>query len=573
MLLLLLLLLMLGSLSAVTGNLPLPSHTLCVADACYTAYLHRKTFHPASESCKYNGGKLATVGDAGEDELIHRLLSGFPAGRRAKSRFWLGLHLPPRHCYQHHRPLRGFQWTAGGGETAYSNWAREPLSTCTAHRCVHLVNSSSPGGANYKWMDGSCSHAMDGYLCKFSFRGMCPRVELGGPGSVTYTPPFRAEILSSPLIPFGSLAVVSCAVGSPAQVYMLCVELEPQSYGWSKNGSFCLPASGCDLDNGGCAQICVSGEGGDGGGGGAGGDSHRCQCKAGYQLEADQRSCEPRDPCKGHQCQFQCVGHLLEYQCVCPSGYRLAGDGRNCVDLDECAGRPCHHTCLNTDGSYRCQCRAGYRLQAGARSCADIDECASSPCHGTCSNTMGSFECSCSPGSKLGQDGVSCLPTDRATTPHISATTVGDRSPTTLAPLVLHAVDSATPRPGTSSAQPEETRGRLRLSSLAAETRGPGLSAVTSPSWDGDQIQDRSPGLSWFLRGALVSVAVLLLVLCAVGFTLCLRHRLLKKKESNAGDYYSWVEAAGQSKFRAPYVKCSRSRDNYIEIEASQTEV
>ncbi|XP_051867711.1 complement component C1q receptor-like [Pristis pectinata] len=588
-------------LSAVTARLSLPSDTVCVSNACYTAHLDRKPFHQALERCKANGGNLATAKDTGEALLIHKLLSGFPAGQRPKSKFWLGLQLPPRHCYQQHKPLRGFGWTSGGEETTYSNWAREPQSTCTAHRCVHIVSntrsSSSPDGGNYKWHDGVCSHAADGYLCKFSFKGMCTQIVLSGPGSVTYTTPFDAESSSLDLVPFGSFAVVSCAGGSPAAGYVLCMERVPGRYGWSADGPFCAPPSGCDLDNGGCAQLCVSAGGGGGGG-------YRCQCNAGYQLGADQRSCELRDHCQDHPCEYRCVSNSLGFECLCPVGYQPAENGSKCEDadecaqrpcaqvcintpgsfrcdctqgyalidsqcrdLDECTGHPCDQSCHNTDGSYMCLCRAGYRLQGTGHSCVDIDECTTRPCQGTCSNTEGSFQCSCSQGYALGEDGVSCIPM-RVTTSLTSTvqrwdTTAGVWGLTTPGALVDHATDSGTP-----SASSGDPTGM----GVAAESTAADWTAVPSPTAAKASEEHGSANLSWVLMGALGSVAALLLVLCVVGFILCLRNRS-PKKSSNAGDYYSWVQAAGQSPFRASYVKCNRSSDNYMEIEASQTEV
>ncbi|XP_072907452.1 uncharacterized protein [Hemitrygon akajei] len=588
-----LLLVMHSLLSVVTARPSVPSDTVCGSNACYTAHLDRKPFHQALERCKANGGNLATAKNTEEALLIHKLLSGFSAAQRPRSKFWLGLQLPPRHCYQQHKPLRGFIWTSGGAETTYSNWAREPRSTCTAHRCVHLM--SSPAGGNYKWHDGACGHGADGYLCKFSFKGMCPQIALSGPGSATYTTPFGAVSSSLTHVPFGSIADVSCEGGSLAAGYVLCKERDPGQYGWSSDGPFCTPPSGCDLDNGGCAQICVSA--GEGGG-------YRCQCDPGYQLRGDQRSCEPRDYCQDRPCEYSCVSHFQGFQCLCPVGYQLAENGRSCEDtdecaqtpcaqicintlgsfrcdctqgyaliagqcrdLDECSDHPCDHICQNAVGSYRCLCRAGYGLQGTF--CVDIDECATHRCQGTCSNSEGSFQCSCSQGYELGEDGESCIPEDVATS--LTSTTqrwdtmAGEWDPTTPGALMEHGSDwemSSVSLGGPS----------IRMGA-AAESTTVDWTPVPSPTTARLSEKPGSASLSWALMGALGSVAALLLVLCVVGFVMCLRNRSPKEKGINAGDYYSWVQSRGQSPFRASYVRCSRSSDNYIEIEASQTEV
>ncbi|XP_072121657.1 uncharacterized protein [Mobula birostris] len=593
------LLLMNSLLSAVTARPSVPSDTVCGSNACYTAHLDRKPFHQALERCKANGGSLATAKNAEEALLIHKLLAGFSAGQRPKSKFWLGLQLPPRHCYQQHKPLRGFIWTSGGEETTYSNWAREPRSTCTAHRCVHIISSSgsslSAAGGNYKWHDGACRHGVDGYLCKFSFKGMCPQITLSGPGSATYTTPFDAESSSLTHVPFGSIAVVSCEGGSPAADYMLCKERDPGQYGWSSDGPFCTPPSGCDLDNGGCTQICVSA----GGGGG-----FRCQCEPGYQLRGDQRSCEPWDYCQDQPCEYRCVSHFQGFECLCPVGYQLAENGSSCDDTDECAqrpcaqicintlgsfrcdctqgyalidsqcrdldecfGHPCDHICQNTVGSYRCFCRAGYRLQETF--CVDIDECTTHPCQGTCSNSEGSFQCSCSQGYELAEDGESCIPADVTTLLTSTAqrwdTTAGEWDPTT--PGALRELSSDWETSSVSLVGPFTKMG------AAAESTTVDWTPVPSPTTAQLSEKHGPASLSWVLMGALGSVAALLLVLCVVGFIICLRNRSPKEKGSNAGDYYSWVQSTEQSPFRASYVRCSRSSDNYIEIEASQTEV
>ncbi|XP_022778705.1 signal peptide, CUB and EGF-like domain-containing protein 2, partial [Stylophora pistillata] len=85
---------------------------------------------------------------------------------------------------------------------------------------------------------------------------------------------------------------------------------------YSRVGSF---ADLCQLDNGGCSQVC-------------------------YNL-----------------CN-------LRVRCGCWPGYTLAYDGITCVDKDECRTNSggcdiSHGYCINTPGSYHCACKLGYQLK------------------------------------------------------------------------------------------------------------------------------------------------------------------------------------------------------------------
>ncbi|XP_043926717.1 mucin-4-like [Protopterus annectens] len=87
--------------------------------------------------------------------------------------------------------------------------------------------------------------------------------------------------------------------------------------------------------------------------------------------------------------------------CDCKSGYRIKADGRTCENINECTeGKyycPLNSTCFDTDGNYSCLCDTGFT----GNSCEDIDECTvASICQGNryCLNTIGSYKCLCSPG-------------------------------------------------------------------------------------------------------------------------------------------------------------------------------
>ncbi|XP_072437751.1 uncharacterized protein [Chiloscyllium punctatum] len=562
-----------------------PTH--CTSDACYTAHMVAKPFWRALDSCKANGGNLATVKDEGEARHIHRLLESSLAGSPgARRRLWLGLQLPRRHCYQQHKPLRGFLWTSGGEESTYSNWAREPLSTCTAHRCVYLAASSSPSpgasGIRFAWADGVCSdHRVDGYLCKFSFRGMCRPVELAGPGSVTYTTPFDAKSATLALVPFGSLAAVSCQ-GSRSDSYTLCQETSPGSYGWSPaEPGLCAPLSACEAGNGGCAQICLDGLGG----------SATCSCRDGYALADDLRSCQPLDPCLGHPCEQLCVPRPGGFQCACDAGYALAGDGRSCPDVDECSSWPCAHRCQNTPGSYRCHCQPGY--EANGHACVDMDECAGQPCQGPCANIQGSFRCFCWPGYVLSADGLSCTLRDVVSTPQDVVSTPQDVVSTQTAPATDWNVDVETGASWGATHDTMPTALGIHLGTTADIQPGEGTtrsSAITTFSTGsqppvisptGRELHGTNSALDpvrneadrgWLLACVLGSLFAGLLLLCIVAVILCHRHRAAKGKADNGRHFSSWIQAPGPPPFRADdkVTSANSSINNYIEMETDQ---
>ncbi|XP_007892693.1 complement component C1q receptor-like [Callorhinchus milii] len=617
----------------VEGKLPVPSETLCSSNACYTVHLERKPFHKALESCKANGGSLASLKSAEEALQIEGLLASLPSAPSGnKSKFWIGLQLLPRHCYQQHKPLRGFSWTVGGEESQYSNWRREPQSTCTAHRCVYIsyYSSGTLNQGDLKWSDSICYAGVEGYLCKFSFKGMCHKISLGGPGSVNYITPFNAKTSSLALVPFGSMATVSCENGIPSSSnFVMCMEMSPKVYDWLKDGPFCTPPPACNSDNGGCAHICVND--------GPNGDYH-CQCSEGHQLGQDQRSCVPSDPCQDHPCEFGCTSHLSGFECICLVGYELAENKKDCVDtnecahspcdqlcfnsvgsfwcdciggytmvsgvcqdVDECSERPCNQSCQNTDGSYQCNCRHGYATHGDGHSCLDINECIEHPCDGMCSNTEGSFECSCNAGYTLHEDNVSCIPAmnilpiatvteeisettreswDLATTKYQMAGFSEWHSPVVRVvssvsntDLELKTISTIEPQnPPTGGNIRASSEGNWSLSTMVMVTRTQPTAVAVAPS---QMIKNK--GEAWLLACVLGSVAATLLLVCVVALVLCRRKRSAKEKNTNASNYYSWMPAAGSSPPRAlrksTLVATSTSADKLNHFEENQTEV
>ncbi|XP_053418475.1 endosialin [Nycticebus coucang] len=323
----------------------------CGPGSCYALFPHRRTFLEAWRACRELGGDLATPRTP---EEAHRVESLVGAGL-ATQLLWIGLQRQARQC-QPQRPLRGFTWTTGDQDTAFTNWAQPATGApCPAQRCVALEASGE-----HRWLEGSCTLAVDGYLCQFGFEGACPALpdEVGQAGPAVYTTPFHLVSTEFEWLPFGSVAAVQCQAGSGAS--LLCVKQPEGGVGWSQAGPLCL-GTGCGPDNGGCEHECVEEV-----------DGHvSCRCSEGFRLAADGHSCE--DPCAQAPCEQQCEpGGPQGYSCHCRLGFRPAEDEpHRCVDTDECqiAG-VCQQMCVNYVGGFECYCSEGHELEADGISCS-----------------------------------------------------------------------------------------------------------------------------------------------------------------------------------------------------------
>ncbi|XP_065202934.1 fibulin-1-like isoform X2 [Planococcus citri] len=169
-----------------------------------------------------------------------------------------------------------------------------------------------------------------------------------------------------------------------------------------------------------CSQICVPV-----------GGSYKCQCRSGYVLMADGKSCQPEiteNRCEKYNiCQQNCFDNGETLECSCRDGYELLADNKTCVDINECNLKldNCSSSgkvCRNTEGSYECignsinrppdgqnpsvtsstnrlkiVCPNGYRQDPTSNTCVDIDECLElNACNRnseTCQNTPGSYYC------------------------------------------------------------------------------------------------------------------------------------------------------------------------------------
>ncbi|XP_071959435.1 uncharacterized protein [Antedon mediterranea] len=166
--------------------------------------------------------------------------------------------------------------------------------------------------------------------------------------------------------------------------------------------------------------------------------SFRCQCRQGYTLNSDGRTCKEIGcvpPCMNGGtcvngrcdclfewtgptcqqdvnecwvdnggCEFQCHNRFGSHVCLCPQGATLNEDKKTC-------SRPCYPDCRN--GGYcsggTCTCPEGL---TGNYCQLDANECTagtSSPCSHQCLNTFGSFQCTCPYGETLADDKVNCF--------------------------------------------------------------------------------------------------------------------------------------------------------------------
>ncbi|XP_008058200.1 complement component C1q receptor [Carlito syrichta] len=394
---------------------------VCGGTACYTAHWGKLSAAEAQDHCQSNGGNLATVKSEEEAQHVQQALAQLLTPEKALAarfgKFWIGLQREKGKCLDPSLPLKGFAWVGGGEDTAYTNWHKEVRSSCISRRCVALLlDLSQPPlpGRFPKWSEGPCGNpstpgsSIEGFVCKFSFKGMCRPLALGGPGQVTYNTPFKAISSSLEAVPFASMAYVSCGDRATDKSHnILCREKGPGVFEWGTPGPFCVnPELGCSFNNGGCEQDCF--EGGDG--------SFRCGCRPGFRLLDDLVSCASRNPCSSSPCSGEatCVPgpHREDFMCRCPSGYQLDASQLSCEDVDECQASPCAQQCVNTPGGFRCECWVGYEPGGpGEAACRDVDECAPSrtPCAQNCTNTDGSFHCSCREGYVLaGEDGTQC---------------------------------------------------------------------------------------------------------------------------------------------------------------------
>ncbi|XP_078505625.1 uncharacterized protein LOC144763674 [Lissotriton helveticus] len=560
------------------------SEVLCSTSACYTVHLDAtKGFQKANEACEDNGGHLATVKSPEEALHLQRLLLKIPGSALPEGmlKFWIGLYLEKRQCYQEFKALKGFSWITDRGrdneeESQFSNWMEEPTATCTTKRCVTL-NFNMASAQNFKWTDGKCLSPVNGYICKFSFRGMCRQVALAGPGEVEYEMPFRSTSTTLNLVPFGTTASVHCGLqkesGGP---FLICKDNGGNGFDWSAPGPFCASSGhGCSFNNGGCEQDCTFN---------TKTGSIKCGCKVGLELMADGVSCAPRDHCKSNPCQQICTNLQEGFKCTCSQGYFLSENNINCSDVDECLQSPCDQVCtnspgsfscscmvgfeavgmackdkdecwhsspcaqgcINTNGSYTCYCKEGYVKGEGGDSCLDVDECQKKPCEDLCHNTLGSYVCACGPGLALAPDGISCLQLEVGTIPNTPTESIN--SP--------HVEQKSTQAQKSVVSQSELRPEKILEKGSEEPIRASGVPSIDMPASTlssnatgaATNMENGGTDANKMLLFAVVAsvIAVLLVLAFALGVIWCRRKK--NKKESKATpekatDKYCWEES------------------------------
>ncbi|XP_069464360.1 complement component C1q receptor [Ambystoma mexicanum] len=557
------------------------SEVLCATNACYTVHLDSsKDFQAARQACAINGGHLATVKSPEEDQHLQALLQKLPESVLVSGalKLWIGLSLEKKECYQKYKPLRGFSWITSRGkaeeeESQFSKWMDEPMQTCTMNRCVSMnVFLESP--QNFKWSDGKCLTPVKGYICKFSFRGMCRQVALAGPGVVVYAMPFGFTSTSLKLVPFATGATVRCdSQQKPDTTFLFCNDNSEKGFDWNRSGPFCVSTNhGCSYNNGGCEQDCSVN---------ADSDSISCGCRTGYELLPDMVTCALIDHCKPSPCQQTCTSLQSGYECSCYEGHILAQNKKDCIDVDECLqhpceqvctnspgsfscsclmgfeamgkacqdldecwqGNPCAQGCINTNGSYTCYCKEGYVKGEEATTCVDVDECQKKPCEDLCHNTPGSYECACGEGLVLAPDGISCMFTNTNTEAVISP---------------KDEIDTQTPTPALTNRYSKPDK--VIKSGWDETIHGSPLPSTIMPalalsSNDTDSVANiihASQGSNKMLLFSVVAAVIVVLLLLALALGVFLFRRKATKKESkttpgNATDKYCWEESGNKA--------------------------
>ncbi len=58
-----------------------------------------------------------------------------------------------------------------------------------------------------------------------------------------------------------------------------------------------------------------------------------------------------------------CINLGNDFRCNCKKGFLISKDQKSCEDFDECSKNVCSNgNCRNTPGSYKCECHEGYVL-------------------------------------------------------------------------------------------------------------------------------------------------------------------------------------------------------------------
>lgn len=140
---------------------------------------------------------------------------------------------------------------------------------------------------------------------------------------------------------------------------IVCETVETIKYycckGFKEIDGKCVLETMCQINNGGCDQLCRSSH-----------SASYCTCYDGYRLDSTGFKCTDIDECQKNNggCSDKCQNTLGSYYCECEKGYKL-DNYHTCKDIDECHSENggCQHKCLNKKGSWECKCDDGYELE------------------------------------------------------------------------------------------------------------------------------------------------------------------------------------------------------------------
>ncbi|XP_061741806.1 thrombomodulin-like [Nerophis ophidion] len=139
----------------------------CIGTDCLLVIPDRVDFTTARQSCRAGKGELMTFQSAGDERLLDVVRQELGGS------FWIGLHLPTGACSSLSAPMRGYEWTSGGGHShslpSLITW-KDAVRVCSP-RCVSLSNG-------HRFTERPCSERTDGFLCRSRHKDACQAGEL-----------------------------------------------------------------------------------------------------------------------------------------------------------------------------------------------------------------------------------------------------------------------------------------------------------------------------------------------------------------------------------------------------------
>ncbi|XP_069393247.1 matrilin-2 isoform X2 [Paralichthys olivaceus] len=188
-------------------------------------------------------------------------------------------------------------------------------------------------------------------------------------------------------------------VSSPASYRCQCRE----GFILNPDGKTCKEIDHCADGTHGCEQEFMNTK-----------DSCVCKCRKGFTLNPDGKTCKKINHCAdgSHGCEQEFENTDDSCVCKCRKSYTLRPDGKTCKKTDHCADgkHGCEHDFMNTEDSCVCKCREGYTLRPDGKTCQSLDLCQTVDhgCEHQCVSTIDSYVCRCFEGFILAEDGKSC---------------------------------------------------------------------------------------------------------------------------------------------------------------------